>query len=165
MPLRPVRLTAPGMLAIVAVCEGLRMYNESIVYGYIRDLADDYGGRTSAERRAHNRRVLELLPPRDHGTLVFREMFAITGGEAEDNLSALVHFSCSGLGLEYEWKHWMREFEAMLANMYWYSAIVHLETELAGKHTFCWDAQSSLHSPSQHDLSVRCEWSREGVFA
>jgi len=141
------------------------MYNEAIVYGYIRDLAGDIRGVPAAERCAHNRRVLDGLPPRDHGALVFREMFGFTGGDGEDGLSALVHFSCNGLGLEYEWKAWMAEFEGLLADMYWFSAIVHLETELSGKHTFSWDANCTLHAPAQPGISVRCEWSREGLLA
>src|SRR5690606_41160973 len=65
---------------------------------------------------------------------------------------------------EYEWEQWVRKFEALLRNMYWANAVVHLETELAGHHTFIWESDS-CHEPSDEPLQVRCVWSREGALA
>ena len=64
--------------------------------------------------------------------------------------------------VEYEWEHWIAKFERLLKRMYWVSAVVHLETELAGFHTFLWDSADDYHEPSDEPLRVRCEWSREG---
>ena len=67
--------------------------------------------------------------------------------------------------VEYEWEHWLKQFETLLKGMYWVNATVHLETELSGKHTFHWQADSGSHAPSDAELRMSCEWEREASFA
>ena len=78
----------------------------------------------------------------------------------------IIHFGASYRAVEYEWALWVRHFEALLNELYWTSAVVHLETELNGIHTFRWETESGSHSPHQRDLRMRCAWERDGgVFS
>lgn len=77
----------------------------------------------------------------------------------------VIHFGMSYRAVEYEWEHWIAKFESLLKNMYWVNAVVHLETELSGFHTFVWDSADAYHTPSDAPLRVRCEWAREGVIS
>ena len=54
------------------------------------------------------------------------------------------------------------QFEALLRRLYWASAVVHLETEVNGSHTFRWESERGFHTPQESDLQVRCAWEREG---
>ena len=93
-------------------------------------------------------------------------MFSIAGHDLFSGTfqSQRVHVAASFKAVEYEWEHWLGQFEGLFKGMYWYSAIVHLETELAGKHTFSW-AVDSGHEPSDAELQMSCEWEREAGFA
>lgn len=64
--------------------------------------------------------------------------------------------------IEYEWSLWVEQFEALLRRLYWASAVVHLETEVNGSHTFRWESERGFHTPQESDLQVRCAWEREG---
>jgi hypothetical protein len=64
-------------------------------------------------------------------------------------------------GIEYEWAEWIKKFEALLKAMYWQSAVVHLETELTGLHTFTWETVDKNHIPGSDDFNIRCEWNHE----
>jgi hypothetical protein len=135
--------------------------SESIVYGYIKDwpTSDSMERRM---RRALNRRVLSNLP---HGTWAFlgKEMFSqCEQAGAGLYRTQVIHFGASYEGVEYEWKLWVEEFEALLKRLYWASAIVHLETGLNGTHTFRWESEKGFHSPQEDDLRARCAWEREG---
>ena len=67
--------------------------------------------------------------------------------------------------LGFVWAVSEQRFEALLKQLYWTSAVVHLETELNGTHTFRWETDSGSHSPQQSDLRMRCAWEREsGLF-
>ena len=131
-----------------------------MVYGCIKDWVSS---REAGERLRTNRRVLEELPPVDTWPLICREMFGcpersllLNGPHTE-----VVHFGAAYQGIEYEWELWLREFEAVLARMYWVSATVHLETELAGIHSFHWESAGDGHRPGNGALRLRCEWSHE----
>ncbi|CAD5109299.1 hypothetical protein [Zestomonas carbonaria] len=137
------------------------MESESLVYGCIRDWpsADPEQRRL---RRASNRRELDALPQGDAWPFLGREMFSFceTPGQGLYQ-TQLIHFGASYLAVEYEWKLWVEQFEALLRRLYWASAVVHLETELNGTHTFRWESEKGFHSP-QDSLRVRCAWEREG---
>lgn len=136
------------------------MDGESVIYGCIRDCV----ARDQAESRLRvNRGAIDALPSVETWPLLCREMFGtpqrsllLNGPHTE-----VVHFGASYQGVEYEWELWMREFEALLARMYWVSVTVHLETELAGTHSFFWESTDDGHRPGDGELRVRCEWSRE----
>jgi hypothetical protein len=136
--------------------------SESIVYGCIRDCPSDSPAE-SRLRREINRQVLADLPTGDAWSLLGREMF--TCGELPGEhlyQTQVIHFGASYRSVEYEWSLWIKQFEALLKRLYWASAVVHLETELNGTHTFRWESDNGFHSPQEGELRVRCAWEREG---
>jgi hypothetical protein len=141
------------------------MNHESVVYGCIKDMAFGDDGGDSVSHREKNRQILMSLPGIEDWPLLSREMFSLPVNMTDLNeiRTDVMHFGSSYNGIEYEWQQWIDSFENMLKGMYWVSATVHLETELNGHHTFTWEAENSLHEPSDQDLSVRCEWSRESA--
>lgn len=138
------------------------MEPESIVYGCIRDWPS--GDREQRQqRRENNRRALEQLPQGDAWPFLGREMFSFCANEdAGLYQTQVIHFGASYRAVEYEWALWVQAFEALLKRLYWASAVVHLETELNGLHTFRWESENGYHSPQEHELRMRCVWEREG---
>jgi hypothetical protein len=137
--------------------------SESIVYGCIRDWPSEHIEQRNL-RRETNRQVLASLPSGEAWPFLGREMFASCGAEGEGLYQTqVIHFGASYRALEYEWRLWIEQFEALLKNLYWASAVVHLETELNGCHTFRWDSERGFHSPQESDMRVRCVWEREGL--
>ncbi|MBU2985557.1 hypothetical protein KO528_09360 [Saccharophagus degradans] len=136
------------------------MDQESIVYGCIKDVTSLY---SEAERRHANRKALLMLPTSDEWPYLSQEMFSIPQLEpGPDNYQTeVVHFGASYKAIEYEWKNWVEKFELLLSNMYWVSAVVHLETELSGVHTFTWLCEDDCHIPGMDASKIHCEWSRE----
>ena len=109
--------------------------------------------------------MLDTLPSGDAWPFLGREMFSCCQQPGSGLYQTqVIHFGASYQTIEYEWKLWVAEFEALLKRLYWASAVVHLETELNGTHTFRWEAESEngLHSPQDGALRVRCAWEREG---
>ncbi|MBX9913926.1 MAG: hypothetical protein K2Y25_08515 [Pseudomonadaceae bacterium] len=139
------------------------MESESIVYGCIRDWPSDRLEQRIL-RRETNSRVLASLPSGEAWPFLGREMFSNCATEGEGLYQTqVIHFGASYKALEYEWRLWIAQFEALLQNLYWASAVVHLETELNGCHTFRWDSDSGFHSPQESEMRVRCVWEREGL--
>ncbi|MFV3385084.1 hypothetical protein ACNFCJ_06460 [Pseudomonas sp. NY15364] len=140
------------------------MESESIVYGCIRDWPSDDPEQRRL-RRETNHGVLAELPAGELWPFLGREMFSFC-----DQLGAglyqtqVIHFGASYGAIEYEWNLWIEAFEALLKRLYWASAVVHLETELNGMHTFRWESDSGFHSPQEGGLRVRCAWEREGAL-
>ncbi len=137
------------------------MLSESIVYGCIKDSTD----RNAEERRRVNREAMMSLPSAESWPVLSREMFSFTDSDAADIDMAfrteVLHFGASYQGIEYEWKHWLEQFERLLEKMYWVSAVVHLETEMSGNHSFLWEAKGDCHLPGTDVTNVRCEWVHE----
>ena len=136
---------------------------ESLVYGVIRYFPYSNNDVSELEHRT-NQLAIQDLPTdyEDDTALIRREMFASTGKDifSGSYQTRIIHFAASYRAVEYEWEHWLSQFETLLKKMYWYSATVHLETELSGKHTFTWHTDYG-HAPSESDLSMQCEWERE----
>lgn len=142
------------------------MDNESIVYGCIKHLP--FGDKVQRQTSyVHNRRVIRQLPQADEWPFLCREMFSVPGDDLMGGTfqTQVIHFGMSYQAVEYEWEHWLHKFEALLKQMYWVSAVVQLETELAGHHTFVWDCAEVCHEPGDEPLRVRCEWAREAAIA
>lgn len=136
------------------------MEAESIVYGCIKDCIY---GEDASDRVTTNRSAMLALPSAEHWPLLSRDMFS-SGSQfvvLDEPHTEVFHFGASYQGIEYEWQLWMEQFEGLLAQMFWVSAIVHLETEASGIHSFQWDSNSAFHRPGSGDIQVRCEWSRE----
>lgn len=146
------------------------MDQQSVVYGCIKDTVFGDGDTSADYRRSNNREVMQELPSVEEWPLLSREMFAmpVAGSELEEDDDGMhtdvMHFGSSYKAVEYEWEQWLAKFEAMLKRMYWVSATVHLQTELNGTHTFSWESHDEYHAPSESELSVRCEWSREAAI-
>lgn len=140
---------------------------ESIVYGVIRHIPSTEDLAARRERRT-NWGAIQALPVGmdDDLSLLKREMFSISGDDVFSGAyqTQIIHFAASYRAVEYEWEGWLRQFEDLLKSMHWVSATVHLETELAGKHTFNWQADHG-HAPSDAELRMSCEWEREASFA
>jgi len=135
--------------------------SESIVYGCIRDWPSD-NPEERRLRRWTNREVLAGLPAGEAWPFLGREMFSFCEQDGGLYQTQVIHFGASYRAVEYEWALWVKEFETLLKRLYWASAVVHLETELNGSHTFRWESESGFHSPHEDDLRVRCAWEREG---
>jgi len=136
--------------------------SESIVYGCIRDWPSDNPAQ-SRRRRQINRQMLDGLPAGEAWPFLGRAMFACCQQPGEGLYQTqVIHFGASYRAVEYEWNLWVEQFETLLKRLYWASAVVHLETELSGTHTFRWESDSGGHSPREGELRVRCAWEREG---
>jgi hypothetical protein len=135
---------------------------ESIVYGCIRDWPTD-NPEFRRQRRDTNRQVLQNLPAGGDWPFIGRDMFSCCEQQGLGLYQTqVIHFGASYQAIEYEWKLWVQEFEALLKRLYWGSAVVHLETELNGMHTFRWESEQGFHSPNEGELLLRCSWEREG---
>ena len=140
----------------------LIMDQESIVYGCIKDAIALRGDQ---QRRKINRDAMMLLPSSEDWSYLSREMFSLPSdiwGGVDQYQSQVMHFGASYRAIEYEWKGWISKFENLLDQMYWVSAIVHLETELSGIHTFTWESKNSWHQPGAGIDTVHCQWVHEG---
>ena len=141
------------------------MEQESIVYGCIKD-ASSLAVKGQLRHRLTNRKAILSLPDETvHRPLLSKNMFSLAAGQPSKNSlhADLIHFGASYQAIEYEWSAWVEAFEQLLKSMYWVSAVVHLETELTGVHSFTWEAQNG-HEPGMNPLSVRCQWSHEVYF-
>jgi len=138
--------------------------SESIVYGCIRDWPSD-DPELRRLRRETNHGVLAELPAGELWPFLGREMFSFCDlPGAGLYQTQVIHFGASYGAVEYEWNLWIEAFEVLLKRLYWASAVVHLETELNGMHTFRWESDSGFHSPQEGGLRVRCAWEREGAL-
>ena len=133
------------------------MDSESVVYGYIKDLR---GSRTVVDRSQINRTATLDLPEVDEYSHLNREMFSkpVTRHEGQSMDTYVIPFGACYNGVEYEWNSWIKTFEGLLRKMYWTSAVVHLETELSGKHSFVWELPYGEHSPGEEIQSAQLEW-------
>ena len=136
------------------------MESESIVYGCIRDwsVADADEQR---RRSLTNVQAIQALPESDGWELFHRDLFGYSTLESLTPQSQVIHFGSSYRSVEYEWAIWVQQFESLLKRMYWASAVVHLETETNGTHTFRWESEHYNHQPNTGDLQVRCVWERD----
>ncbi|MBX2809410.1 MAG: hypothetical protein KTR20_12350 [Cellvibrionaceae bacterium] len=135
---------------------------ESVVYGYIK------GGSAIAPSElsthiATNKKAIGALPSSEHWPLLVRDMFAVPRLQTQANsgIAHVMHFGMSYCGIEYEWPRWLKTFESLLQQMYWQSAVVHLQTELSGIHTFLWESIDPVHQPGSGSFHARCEWHHE----
>ncbi|NLY13249.1 MAG: hypothetical protein GXZ10_06490 [Gammaproteobacteria bacterium] len=136
------------------------MESESIVYGCIRDwpVTD---AQQQRQRSQINVQAIQALPEADGWELFHRDLFACSALDNTMTQSQVIHFGSSYRSIEYEWALWIQHFENLLKRMCWASAVVHLETETNGMHTFRWESEHYDDQPNTGDLSVRCVWERD----
>lgn len=133
------------------------MSYESCVYGYIKF------DRRFDNSQNHNEKCLSVLPQFCEDVLLWQGMFHLVG--RHDSNSCLINFAASYDGVEYEWNHWVQQFQQMLGRMHWDNATVHLETAMSGSHVFNWDYEDVVAADGSLNGSVRCEWTRESLIA
>ncbi len=131
------------------------MSQESNVYGYIKF------DRRFENSQTHNTQCVKNLPLEGDDRLLWQGMFNLS--MRTDSNSGLIHFAAAYNGVEYEWDHWIAQFQKMLSKMHWDNATVHLETLLSGNHVFNWEYEEL--NTGNCSANVRCEWVRESVFA
>ena len=142
------------------------MDQESIVYGCIKDMPTG-DALAIKKRRGKNLAAILSLPADDDWPYLSRNMFSTPGGHVMSGtyMTQIIHFGASYQAVEYEWALWIQKFENLLKRMCWVSVVVHLETELSGRHTFLWESSGQQGELGSTDFQVRCEWQREGVIS
>lgn len=141
------------------------MYSESIVYGCIREWPMQDAAE-QAERAAHNLSVLNRLPAAQAWSLLSSEMFSChLPVDQVTPVTQVIHFAASYRSVEYEWTAWVKQFETLLKQLYWSSAVVHLDTAANGVHTFRWQSESFELLTPEEQLRMRCVWERESSLA
>jgi hypothetical protein len=153
---------------------------ESVVYGRIKS-ASLLNVKDIKKQIYTNKKAILLLSDSDRvlsasaragssvseqSQLLTQDMFSVSPMQMNGEYASVnvIHFAMSYYGVEYEWSEWMSRFESLLESMYWQSAVVHLETELSGLHTFKWESVNASHIPGKNDFNVRCEWDHEVNF-
>lgn len=112
----------------------MSLVHETIIYGMID--AGDLDGE--APHHELNRKILETLPETDEAPGLTRNMFSVTG-KNETYQSQIIHFAASVKALEKNWHLWLEKFENLLRQLYWFGAVVHLESELfEGDYQYQW---------------------------
>ena len=114
----------------------------------------------SEEEHIQNLKVIENLPSQENGyAILTREMFCLN--KLQGKRSWVVGFSRSYKNIESRWKDWINEFENLLRNLKWKSAIVFLETEMFGTHQYTWMSKhhhNGQRVENQYDLTEKDEW-------
>jgi hypothetical protein len=118
---------------------------EAILYGRIIG-ASGAVGENYRVLQDRNRAVINRLPREDDWPWLVRGMFALPGGCPEGTYRRqVIHFGASikddpqDVGV---WDMWLGKFEALLRQLYWWSAIVHLSREFETDRTFEWTPTS-----------------------
>ncbi len=60
------------------------------------------------------------------------------GGRLGKYRGAIIHFGGRYKSIEQDWEEWLAKYENLLRHLYWQSAVVYLETEVAGHYRFQW---------------------------
>ncbi len=139
------------------------MQSESVVYGYIKDWSGT--AEDNLLRCRVNERITASLPGVEEFTHLNHEMFSkpIEQTDSPGVDCYLIPFGACYKGVEYEWSGWLAAFESLLEEMYWVSAVVHLETELSGKHSFSWASAKGEHLPGESVQGTQREWVHDPI--
>lgn len=109
----------------------------SVVYGRI--IGESWNNDYHKLMRL-NKNIIKGLPANyDNFPWITRNMFSAPDPD-QDHIycSQAIAFGASYKSVEHEWDEWLDRFEAILKQLYWSSAIIHLETELVGDHKYEW---------------------------
>lgn len=116
------------------------MGHEATVFGCIEGAtwrSEDYD-----RLQRLNAAVLAELPAEDEWPWLVRGMFALPAGWPQGTYrSQIIHFGASLKDDPWDrscWDTWLGKFEALLGRLYWFSAVVHLQTEFEPDRLFRW---------------------------
>jgi hypothetical protein len=87
-----------------------------------------------------NKAVIESLPPDDLiWPWIDRGMFLVQDPESVKMYrDQVIVFGACYKRVEPEWEEWLRKFEAILKQLYWITATIHLDSEIEGRNTYLW---------------------------
>ena len=115
------------------------MGHESIVYGHICAIVNQ--PPKGDKLYELNNKIIRELPEFDEYPWITKWMFStIPVGTQSIYRNQIIHFGASYKQIESDWSTWLDKFEVILRRLYWFSATVHLETELVGDHRYEWIA-------------------------
>ena len=113
------------------------MAYETILYGMI-DAGEIEAAVGLNVHHQRNIDVLNGLADEDTNPALIRSMFA-TPGQAACFRSQIIHFGGSFEMLERHFHLWLEKFENLLRQLYWYSVVLHLDSELLeGNYEYQW---------------------------
>ncbi len=97
------------------------------------------------EADARTLAALAALPDKDEGPFLVRSMVNATLNEHVSVAYGLrpIHFAASLKTVEWAWEEWLAKFERLLSTLDGLTAMVHLETELVGRHVYEWRRRQS----------------------
>ena len=141
------------------------MGHEAILYGCIEGIAwrrDQY--RLLQDRNAA---VLLSLPTDDVWPWLVRGMFALpASGPQGTYRQQVIHFGASLADDPFDpalWDGWLAKFEGLLRQLYWLSAVVHLETESDPPRAWRWrPTDAALARLGTEDPAPFDDWTRDG---
>jgi hypothetical protein len=138
--------------------------HEAIIYGRVVGASWHVGDRFTWTHDL-NREVLAQLPADDDWPWVVRGIFALPAPYPQGTYRRqIIHF---GLSIKDDpdnrgiWDLWLGKFEEVLRRLYWWSAVVHLDTDFEPPRVFEWvpteAAMGRLYDDPPQPIS---EWSR-----
>jgi len=109
----------------------------SIVYGHI--IGEPWKSGDYHKLQRLNKNIIDALPDNDSFPWLTKKMFLVPDPDKDKMYrDQIIVFGASYKSVEYEWDEWLDKFEAILKQLYWSSATVHLDTELVGTHKYEW---------------------------
>ncbi|MEQ9442744.1 MAG: hypothetical protein RIG62_27125 [Cyclobacteriaceae bacterium] len=131
------------------------MGHESIVYGHICAIVNQ--PPKGDKLLELNYKIIQELPNTDDYPWITKWMFnTIPMGTQPIYRNQIIHFGASYKQVESEWSQWLDKFELILKKLYWFSATVHLETELVGDHKYEWVA--NIDHWNNEKIEPTTEW-------
>lgn len=114
------------------------MGHASIVYGHI--IGERWRSEDYHKLQRLNKKIVENLPVNDETfPWITKNMFLAPDPDNDKMYrDQVIVFGASYKSVEHEWDEWLQKFEAILKQLYWSSAVIHLETELVGNHKYEW---------------------------
>jgi len=112
------------------------------LYGCIEEM-DFWQNPISNQVQMHNEHVINSMPINDKWPPICREMFSLSKNQGLEgpNLEysgRIIHFGANLKSVEYDRLELKSKFEALLKNLYWTNAWLHLKTEYSVLETFHW---------------------------
>lgn len=132
-------LTSPLTPTKTGSCMGMH----TIIYGYIQE-PDFWVNPVRKQIVKHNTAVINALSKGDKWPPLSREMFAICNnyknhpGPNLEYGGRIIHFAANLKYVEEQWEEWKGKFEALLTQLYFWEARVHVQPEYMLAETARW---------------------------